>query len=91
MLALITSLQGYFTDIITSNTYLAKCAQNKYKPIYDAFGITSSCIIFELKNDEDFNAMIIYGKNTDFEFSIMVDEITLVNRMKTVRLGKKEK
>ena len=35
--------------------------------------------------------MIIYGKNTDFEFSIMVDEITLVNRMKTVRLGKKEK
>ena len=91
MLALITSLQGYFTDIITSNTYLAKYAQNKYKPIYDAFGITSSCIIFELKNDEDFNAMIIYGKNTDFEFSIMADEITLVNRMKTVRLGKKEK
>ena len=86
IIGLSLSLQGRFVDIITSTGYLAKRDQQKFKPLFDAFGISSSNITANNPSKEDYNGIILYGTNTDFEFSLLREELYMVDKMYTVPL-----
>jgi preprotein translocase subunit SecA len=82
MLTVIKCLENRSIDIITSSSYLAIRDYNKFKIILQEFNITSSHISKEHPTASDFNAQVLYGINTDFEFSIMFRDIyNLKNRI----------
>lgn len=88
-MALISSLMGEFVDVITSTAYLANRDQIKFKELYKMFGISSNSITDNNPRKEDFNGIILYGTNTDFEFTLLREGINIEKKMYTVPLGKK--
>ena len=87
MLSLANALLGNFVDVITSTHYLAERDQKKFKKLYDKFGITSNNIIKNNPPKSDYNAIILYGTNTDFEFSLLKEGIYNHKKMYTVPLN----
>ena len=87
MLSLANALMGYFIDIITSNHYLARRDQIKFKKLFDEFGVSSSHIAKENPTKADYNGIILYGTNTDFEFSLLKENIYRKNNLFTVPLN----
>ena len=88
-IALISALMGEFVDIITSTAYLANRDQLKFKELYQIFGISSSAITENYPSKEAYNGIILYGTNTDFEFTLLREGTFSEEKMFTVPLGKK--
>ena len=86
ILGLGLALQGRFVDIITSTGYLAKRDEIKFRPLFKAFGISSSNITSNNPTKEDYNGIILYGTNTDFEFSLLREELFMYEKMYTIPL-----
>ena len=87
MLSLANALMGNFVDVITSTHYLAERDQKKFKNLYLQFGISSSNIIKNNPSKSDYNGIIIYGTNTDFEFSLLREGIYNQNKIFTSPLN----
>ena len=75
IIATFLACQGRNVDIITANHYLAIRDQTKYHDYYEYFGIRCSHICQRPPKPENFDAQVLFGTNTDFEFSIMFDAI----------------
>ena len=75
IIATFLACQGRTVDIITANHYLAIRDQIKYHDYYEYFGIRCSHICQRPFKPEKFDAQVLFGTNTDFEFSIMFDAI----------------
>ncbi|WP_133138632.1 hypothetical protein [Legionella genomosp. 1] len=75
LLAAFMACQGQSVDVITSSSYLARRDCEKYTSFYNAAGLSSSYIDYAHIKQSDFNAQIIYGTNTDFEFSYLEDNL----------------
>ena len=88
-MALISALMGEFVDIITSTSYLAKRDQIKFKELYNIFGISSNSITENNPSKEAYNGIILYGTNTDFEFTLLREGTNSEEKMFTVPLGQK--
>ena len=86
MLSLANALMGNFVDVITSTHYLAERDQKKFKNYYIQFGVSSSCIIKSNPSKSDYDGIIIYGTNTDFEFSLLREGIYKQKKIYTVPL-----
>ena len=86
MLSLSNALMGNFVDVITSTHYLAERDQKKFKNFYLQFGVTSSNIVKNNPSKSDYNGVIIYGTNTDFEFSLLREGIYKKKKLYTVPL-----
>lgn len=87
MLSLANALMWFFVDVITSTKYLAKRDQIKYKKLFNLFGISSNNITKQHPNKDDYNAIILYGTNTDFEFSLLRENIFIENKIFTKPLN----
>jgi preprotein translocase subunit SecA len=83
MLALSCALMGNFVDVITSSKYLASRDEKKVKAFFSLFGITSSSITSSYPTCEEFNGIILYGCNSDYEFAILRDGLSIEKRMMT--------
>ena len=90
ILALSNALMGYFVDVITSTHYLAERDQIKFSKLFLLFGVSSSNIIKENPIKEDYNGIILYGTNTDFEFTLLKEGLFIQNKNMTVPLGKNQ-
>jgi hypothetical protein len=90
MLSLANALMGNFVDVITSTHYLAERDQLKFKKLYDEFGVSSSNIIKPNPSKLDYNGIILYGTNTDFEFSLLFEGIYKYKKMATVPLNSED-
>ena len=88
-IALISALMGEFVDIITSTSYLANRDQLKFKDLYKIFGISSNAITENNPSKEAYNGIILYGTNTDFEFTLLREGTNSEEKMFTVPLGQK--
>ena len=88
-IALISALMGEFVDIITSTAYLAERDQKKFKDLYQSFGISSSSITENNPKKEAYNGIILYGTNTDFEFTLLREGTNCEEKMFTVPIGGK--
>ena len=88
-IALISALMGEFVDIITSTAYLAERDQKKFKDLYQNFGISSSSITENNPKKEAYNGIILYGTNTDFEFTLLREGTNCEEKMFTVPIGEK--
>ena len=75
MLSLANALIGNFVDVITSTHYLAERDQKKFQSFYLHFGVSSSSITKNNPSKSDYNGIILYGTNTDFEFSLLREGI----------------
>ena len=87
MLSLANALMGNFVDVITSTHYLAERDQLKFKKLYDEFGVSSSHIAKRNPSKLDYNGIILYGTNTDFEFSLLFEGIYNHKKLFTVPLN----
>jgi len=76
MLAFVKAFEGKPINIISSAHYLAIRDQKKYAPFFKNFGITTSHICENNPAKERFNAQILYGINTDFEFALLRDGLS---------------
>ena len=90
MLSLANALMGNFVDVITSTHYLAERDQLKFKKLYDEFGVSSSNITKSKPSKLDYNGIILYGTNTDFEFSLLFEGIYKYRKMVTVPLNSED-
>ena len=88
-IALISALMGEFVDIITSTSYLAERDQKKFKELYQIFGISSNSITENDPKKEAYNGIILYGTNTDFEFTLLREGTNCEEKMFTVPIGEK--
>ena len=81
MLALAHSLNNKNIDIITLSKYLSKKYFQKYKQVYNFFGIKSSYF-----NDKkiDNSTQIIYGILQDFQFNIIKEMFCLGNNLENI-------
>lgn len=73
MLASFMAAQGNFVDMVTSSGYLAIRDCRKYQPYFKALGLTASHISHRHPQKSHFEAQILYGTNTDFEFALLRD------------------
>lgn len=80
LLAAFYAMQDRKIDIISSSRPLASRDAKKYEEYFSFYGITSGHICVDQPTNEHFTPQIIYGTNTDFEFSILRD---LTNKEKT--------
>ena len=90
MLSLANALMGNFVDVITSTHYLAERDQLKFKKLYDEFGVSSSNITKSNPSKLDYNGIILYGTNTDFEFSLLFEGIYKYKKIVTVPLNSED-
>ena len=88
-IALISALMGKFVDIITSTAYLAERDHIKFKELYQIFGISSNSITENNPRKEAYNGIILYGTNTDFEFTLLREGTNCEKKMFTVPIGEK--
>jgi preprotein translocase subunit SecA len=86
MLALSTSLMGYFIDVITSSQTLAKRDWTTFAPLFKAFNVSSSTIADDSPEKTAFNGIILYGTNTDFEFAFLRNGLSLQKFVLTLPL-----
>jgi preprotein translocase subunit SecA len=86
LLVLAPALLGYFVDVITSTHYLANRDLATFQPLYDVFRVISCSITSDHPKKEQFNGVILYGTNTDFEFAFLCDGIAVEQQMFTVPL-----
>ncbi len=77
LLALILACQGKCIDVITSNEYLSKRDERKYKSFFNFFDIPTSHICDRSFTPDHFSGQVIYGTNYNFEFSILFDNLYL--------------
>lgn len=75
IIATFLALHGRIVDIITANHYLAVRDKKKFCDYYQHFGISCSHICHRPLKSDHFDAQVLFGTNTDFEFSIMFDAI----------------
>lgn len=75
MLSAFWAMQQQCVDIITSSQSLAIRDQEKYASFYQELGLSSSHICVKEPNTHHFCAPIVYGTNTDFEFSILREKL----------------
>lgn len=75
-------LQGLTVDVITTSDNLAQRDAEKFKVLYDLFGISSGFIILSQKLD-DFNRTVLYGKISDFEHALLNDKVYLTKKCRT--------
>ena len=87
ILSLSNALMGYFVDVITSTKYLAKRDQIKFKKLFDLFEISSNNITRRNPEKYDYNGIILYGTNTDFEFSLLRENIFIQDKLFTKPLN----
>ena len=87
MLSLANGLMGNFVDVITSTHYLAERDQKKFKKFYMKFGVTSCNITKNNPSKSDYNGIILYGTNTDFEFSLLREGIYKEKKIFTIPLN----
>lgn len=76
--AYLNALSGNKVHIITVNEYLAKRDAEKMGELFSFLGLTTSCLIQELKNEERklaYSADIIYGTNSEFGFDYLRDNM----------------
>lgn len=71
MTAAFYAARGRFVDVITTTQTLAKRDQKKYAAFFGALGITSSHICVSNPDQIRLAAQVVYGTNTDFEFSLL--------------------
>ena len=71
LLATLLALRGESVDIITSSRYLAQRDWEKYAPYFAFFGLSSSHICSDQPTAAHFSGQILYGTNSDFEFSLL--------------------
>lgn len=90
MLVTYVACQGRTVDVITVNHYLAVRDAIKYRDYYKQFNIRCSHICHQNPEPEHFDAEVIFGTNTDFEFSIMRDAINDMNLRFIIKAGIKE-
>lgn len=74
ILALYFAMEGKCVDIITSAQSLATRDQEKFKKFFKMFGIKTSHICDQELTKNHFSGQIIYGINTDFEFSLLREQ-----------------
>ena len=86
MLSLANALMGNFVDVITSTHYLAERDQIKFKNFYAHFDVSSSNIIKNDPHRSDYNGIILYGTNTDFEFTLLREGIYKKKKLYTIPL-----
>lgn len=72
LIAFIAS-SGKCVDVVTPNSYLAIRDCEKYAPFYQALGISVSHISYTKQLQRHFDAQILYGTNSNFEFAILRD------------------
>lgn len=73
MLAAFMTTQRYYVDIVSSSSYLAIRDSKKYQPFFESLNLTVSHICHEDPEPQHFNALILYGTNSDFEFAMLRD------------------
>jgi hypothetical protein len=69
MTALLFALMHRHVDVITSSQALARRDAEEFHELFQFFGISASTIAVQQPSRDDFNAMVLYGTNTDFEFA----------------------
>jgi|JI10StandDraft_1071094.scaffolds.fasta_scaffold26140_2 preprotein translocase subunit SecA len=74
LLAFTLVMQGRSVDIVSSSDYLAMRDQKKGDLFFQNFGIVTSHIC-EKEEKTHFNAHILYGKATDYEFALMREKL----------------
>ncbi|KAM9983662.1 hypothetical protein ACTFIY_000376 [Dictyostelium cf. discoideum] len=62
-------------DIITTSEYLAIRDYEKYQPFFKSIGISCSQICGEHPLPQLFNAQVLFGTNTNFEFALLRDKL----------------
>jgi preprotein translocase subunit SecA len=87
MLALVSSLMGYFVDVITSPRCLANRDWNDFAPLFAASGVCSSTIGHDHLEQQAFNGIIFYGTNTDFELAFLHNRICILKFVTMIPLG----
>ncbi|EFA82138.1 hypothetical protein PPL_05043 [Heterostelium album PN500] len=68
-------LLGKQIDVITTSEYLAYRDFIKYESFYQLIGISCSQITGQLPPESAFNAQILFGTNTNYEFALLRDEL----------------
>lgn len=71
MTAIVFGLLGETVDVITSSGALASRDVEEYGELYRLFGLRVSHISVETPTKFHFNAEVVYGTNTDFEFVLL--------------------
>ena len=71
MISMYYACNNRYVDVITTSHSLAIRDQLKYKKFCESLGITSSHICDHTPSNECFQALIVYGTISDFEFSIL--------------------
>jgi len=75
LLAFVLAIQGRTVDIISSSQDLAQRDFRKYANFFKRFSVASSCISEDFPAAELFQAQILYGTPSDFEFAIMNEKV----------------
>lgn len=87
LLAFVLVMQGRSVDIVSSSQYLAMRDQKNSLPFFNDFEILTSHIC-EGEKEINYDAHILYGKATDYEFALMREK---VNQKKIFQLGRRTK
>ena len=82
MLALCHTLNNKNVDIISPSKYIAEKNLERYKKLYDLFGIKSNIL---LSNYDDFT-QIIYGTLEEFQINILLEIFNLNNNFRDINL-----
>lgn len=71
LLAFVLSMQNKNTHIVSSSRSLADRDQRAFSGFFEAFGVATSSICTDSTATESFQAQILYGTASDFEFAVM--------------------
>jgi ankyrin repeat protein len=72
--AAVRALQSRVVDVISSTRQLAARDQREFAPFFRFLGLTSSVVGED--HQSGFDAQIVYGTNTDFEFALLLQLVT---------------
>ena len=75
LLALCLAGQGKCVDVVSSSRYLARRDGENFAPFFDQFGISTSHICQDHPPSKSFDAQILYGTNSDFEFAYLRESL----------------
>ena len=77
LLALVGAALGRKVDIISSSRPLAMRDQKRYAPLLRSWGLTSAHLCRDRTHHAEFLCNVVYGTNTDFEFSLLYDYLNI--------------